>query len=145
MAEEKNLSRRKFIQLFSKLALGLAGILGLGGLVRYFSFRPDPDSPTSFDLGNASEIPSESKIFRPDIPAVIYNHGGEFSAFSLSCTHLGCLVEEDGENFTCPCHGSMFDSNGLVLKGPAENNLQSLQVELNEDGSLTLFTKGAGK
>jgi len=145
MAEGKNLPRRKFIQLSTKLALGLAGILGLGGLIRYFSFRPDPGSPASFDLGNAAEIPSGSKIIRLDIPAVIYNHGGEYSAFSLSCTHLGCLVEEDGENFTCPCHGSKFDSNGLVLKGPAEKNLQSLQVELNEDSSLTLFAKGAGK
>ena len=145
MTEEKSLPRRKFIQLSTKLALGFAGLLGLGGLIRYFSFRPDPDSPASFDLGNAADIPPASKIIRPDIPAVIYNSGGEYSAFSLSCTHLGCLVEEDGEDFSCPCHGSKFDSTGRVLAGPAEKKLPSLQVKLNEDGSLTLFTKGAGK
>ena len=40
MTEEITFPRRKFLQLSAKLALGLAGILGLGGLVRYFSHEP---------------------------------------------------------------------------------------------------------
>jgi Rieske Fe-S protein len=144
MEEEKKLPRRNFIQLITSLLLGLAGLLGLGGLVRFFSFRPDPGSPTVYDLGDAADYPPGSKIIRPDIPAVIYNRGGEFSAYSLSCTHLGCLLEEDGNSFSCPCHGSRFDQNGSVLNGPAAENLLPLRIENNDDNTLTLYTKGAG-
>jgi cytochrome b6-f complex iron-sulfur subunit len=41
------------------------------------------------------------------------------------CTHLGCTVPwVDAENrFHCPCHGSIFDSQGLVTAGPAPRPL----------------------
>jgi Rieske Fe-S protein len=144
MKEEKKLPRRNFIRLITRLLLTLAGLLGLGGLVRFFSFRPDPGSPTVFDLGHAADFSPGSKIIRLDIPAVIYNRGGEFFAYSLSCTHLGCLLEENGDNFSCPCHGSRFDQTGKVLNGPAVENMLPLRIEINDDNTLTLYTKGAG-
>ena len=145
MVKENTLPRRNFIRICTRITLYLAGVLGLGGVVRYFSFRPDPGPPTSFDLGNARDFPPGSRIFRPDIPAVVLNRGGKFSAFSLSCTHLGCALKETGDGFSCPCHGSQFDAEGIVLKGPAEENLRQLRVELDKDQSLMLFTKGAEK
>ena len=41
------------------------------------------------------------------------------------CTHLGCTVPwVDAENrFHCPCHGSIFDGQGLVTAGPAPRPL----------------------
>src|SRR5690348_9019967 len=34
---------------------------------------------------------------------------GEFVAFAVNCTHLGCPVRwlEDAELFMCPCHGGV--------------------------------------
>jgi Rieske Fe-S protein len=52
---------------------------------------------------------------------------GSFVAFSMSCTHEGCLTSiTGGQRFDCPCHGSRFDANGAVLVGPAEQPLASL-------------------
>jgi Rieske Fe-S protein len=47
-------------------------------------------------------------------------------AFSRKCTHLGCAVGElkDGVA-SCPCHGSQYDTNGKVVKGPAPNSLKA--------------------
>jgi Rieske Fe-S protein len=54
----------------------------------------------------------------------------------MKCTHLGCTVEKPGDSFECPCHGSRFDENGKLMRGPATRDLPALQVDENEDGNL---------
>ncbi len=51
---------------------------------------------------------------------------GEVHAVSPVCTHMGCLVDWNGAERTwdCPCHGSRFDPNGRVLRGPAKKDLK---------------------
>ena len=41
------------------------------------------------------------------------------------CTHLGCTVEwQSGQSrFVCPCHGSQYDAQGRVVRGPARRSL----------------------
>lgn len=138
------LARRDFLKLAANSLLGAAGALGLGGLACYFSFRPDPGPgpPRVFDLGQAAAYPEGSRTLRADIPAVIYNRGGEFNAYSLTCTHLGCTLEADGQEFACPCHGSRFDQYGRVLAGPAQTPLRRLRVEALEAGRLILHIDG---
>ena len=145
MTEEITFPRRVFLRLSAKISLGLAGILGLGGLVRYLSHEPAGKSPSNYDLGLAVDFPTKGNLIRLDIPAVIYKTKDGFNAYSMVCTHLGCTVEEDGENFSCPCHGSQFDHNGCVLKGPATERLPSLEVGISENGRLILETGGMDK
>ena len=128
------LSRRKFIDLL----LWLAGLLGLGGLLRYFSYKPLADQSSRFELGAVGNFPPGSRTVRIEIPAVIYNQDGEISAYRLVCTHLGCRVAESGSDLKCPCHGSVFDHNGKVIKGPAKKPLQALEVEISPEGQLIL-------
>jgi cytochrome b6-f complex iron-sulfur subunit len=135
------LSRRDFIKLFTNALFGLGGLLGLGGLVRYFSYYP-PETPVEFDLGNISSFPVGSRTVRSDIPAVIFNKDGQIVAKSLVCSHLGCTVTESATGFDCPCHGSRYDENGSVLAGPAQKPLTNLRVEILKDGTLKIHTKG---
>ena len=140
MSEKKTLSRRDFIKYATNTLLGLGGVLGLNGLVRFFSYEPDPGPPGEYDLGPVSDYPPDSRTVRLDIPAVIYNRDGKFAAYSLTCTHLGCMVEEDQQGgFTCPCHQSQFDADGSVLRGPAKEPLPELRVAVLEDGTLHLY------
>lgn len=67
---------------------------------------------------------------------------GAFAALSPICTHRGCTVEPDGTGFTCPCHGSEYDRRGLVLKGPAERNLQQFPATVRE-GELVIDVRSA--
>ncbi|MGH7679913.1 MAG: ubiquinol-cytochrome c reductase iron-sulfur subunit [Gemmatimonadaceae bacterium] len=53
---------------------------------------------------------------------------GEFRAVSPICTHRGCTVDVQGERLVCPCHGSTYDREGRVLRGPAERALASYTV-----------------
>ena len=45
----------------------------------------------------------------------------EFVALSTQCTHEGCPVKPPvGGIITCPCHGSQYDLEGKVRRGPAQ-------------------------
>lgn len=37
------------------------------------------------------------------------------------CTHLGCVVPWNAaeKKFICPCHGSQYNNQGRVVRGPA--------------------------
>lgn len=63
-----------------------------------------------------------------------------FDAFSMACTHEGCLTEiTNGEQFDCPCHFSRFASDGSVLRGPARQPLQKLTTSFDPGtGILTI-------
>lgn len=40
------------------------------------------------------------------------------------CTHLGCVPMRKRDGWLCPCHGSVYDDSGRVLRGPAPKNLE---------------------
>src|SRR5450759_5197047 len=133
------ISRRDFLKLASSAILTASGLLGLGGLLRFLDTQTDAVPPTDFDLGPASNYASGSRTLRPEIPAVVFRTTGGFTAMSLVCTHLGCTVESKPEGFTCPCHGSRFDLQGKVLRGPAGKPLNSLRTGITSDGKLHVY------
>jgi Rieske Fe-S protein len=50
-------------------------------------------------------------------------------AFSAICTHLGCTVAPAGNQYHCPCHGSVYDAfTGSVISGPAPRPLAKIAV-----------------
>jgi cytochrome b6-f complex iron-sulfur subunit len=135
-----NVSRRDFLKLTRNGLIWLSAVLGLGGLVRFLDYEPNPAPKTEFDLGSATNYPPGSRTLLANVPAMLIHTEGGFSAFSLTCTHLGCIVEQDKNEFICPCHGSHFDLNGKLLHGPAAKPLASLRIERTEDGKLILRT-----
>jgi len=134
------ISRRDFLKLARDGFLYLSGALTLGGLLRFLDYDPNPAPTTEFDLGPALNYPLNSRTLLSAPQAVLLHTENGFSALSLICTHLGCTVEQKTDGFTCPCHGSRFGSNGTVTNGPAEKPLQSLRVEVTDEGNLKLFT-----
>lgn len=58
------------------------------------------------------------------------------------CTHLGCVVPWNGsENkFICPCHGSQYNEEGKVVRGPAPLSLALAHANVTEDDKL-LFSE----
>lgn len=51
-------------------------------------------------------------------------------AFSAICPHMGCVLQWNGDehSFDCPCHGSRFTCQGVVVNGPAKADLTRIQL-----------------
>lgn len=94
-------------------------------------------------LPKAAVLASPSKKFRVTLPETlgvgdafvplgrnvsVYRDAEGVHAVSLICTHLGCIVKPTVEGFECPCHGSRYDREGSVTKGPAPRALSWLKV-----------------
>lgn len=60
------------------------------------------------------------------------------------CTHLGCVVpwNANENKFMCPCHGSQYNSEGKVVRGPAPLSLALANATVTDDKvSLTKWTE----
>jgi Rieske Fe-S protein len=55
---------------------------------------------------------------------------GVFKGFVARCTHAGCALAVKNGGIECPCHGSKFELDGAVLRGPAVEPLAARQVRL---------------
>jgi Rieske Fe-S protein len=55
---------------------------------------------------------------------------GKLQVLGATCSHLGCQVRPGGAFLVCPCHGSTFDLNGEVVRGPAQKPLNRYPVVL---------------
>ncbi len=114
-------SRRRFLT-----AIALLG--GLGALWRFLVPGRKVRRQTLLEVQKNTIPLRGALVFKRSRVAVIRGEDDVY-ALSLVCTHLGCTVNVTAENLICPCHGSVFDRAGNVIKGPAERPLPRLTVE----------------
>jgi cytochrome b6-f complex iron-sulfur subunit len=133
----EEMSRRRILQA----SLGLVGLLGLGAVVKFLGYQPAPVNPTRFTLKTPPDYAVGSATALPEAKAWLFRDKAGLYAISSICTHLGCVVNYSSEQFECPCHGSRFNAAGYVLKGPAKQPLNYLELTLSPEGTVVLDTK----
>lgn len=86
--------------------------------------HPDAGGEGSVGRGEGRVVEIDGKRV-----AIHRTNAGEVLKVSAVCTHMGCLVRWNGAERTwdCPCHGSRFAPDGLVLGGPAEAALEKIE------------------
>ncbi len=147
-----DLSRRQFMNL---LTFGSVTGVALGALypvVKYFippSAGGTGGGVTAKDaLGNdisvsnflATHTPGDRVLaqgLKGDPTYIIVNEDRSLANFGLNavCTHLGCVVPWNAsENkFICPCHGSQYNNEGKVVRGPAPLSLALVHAAVTDD------------
>jgi len=66
---------------------------------------------------------------------IVVNQNETTTVLSSHCTHLGCkIMKVENGRLKCPCHGSEYDLEGKVKKGPAYKNLEILKAKISSDG-----------
>ena len=66
---------------------------------------------------------------------IVRGDGDAIMAVSQRCPHRGCSVawKTEAQGFVCPCHGSAFERDGALRKGPAKEGLRSYGARLDGD------------
>jgi glycine/D-amino acid oxidase-like deaminating enzyme/nitrite reductase/ring-hydroxylating ferredoxin subunit len=84
--------------------------------------------------GFADLAPGESKVIRMDDQRVGIHKddNGAVHAVSATCSHLGCTVAWNSaeKSWDCPCHGARYSIDGKVLNGPADRDLEYINLEI---------------
>ena len=128
-----SMNRREFLRSLPVLPSGV--LLGVSALVLSACGGMPYLAPRG--SGNrlvvaAAHVPEAGVLpQRPGMEHPVFLHGteqGEYTALLVRCTHQGCQPDPVGDRFICPCHGSEFDLEGAVLRGPAERPLPRFRV-----------------
>jgi len=123
-------SRRRFLVAVAFLA---AGFFALARFLKPMTRRKKPLLTVAKD-----DIPNNGALAYKEARVAIIRESDKISAVSLVCTHLGCTVSATAGELVCPCHGSSFDWQGNVLKGPANRPLPQYKVE-ERDGRIAVL------
>lgn len=151
-----DIPKRNLLNLVTYGALGL-NVLTLGGPYAYSFFPKLPPA----GAGTVAKDKAGNDIYadkwlathkandktlveglKGDVYYLLVKEGDQLESFSLNavCTHLGCVVPwNSAENkFKCPCHGSQYNTQGKVIRGPAPLSLALAETNINENGSIGL-------
>ena len=158
-ADQPRGNRRRFVQAASiaaaAAAVGAAAdqVLVRGGAGGGSGAAPTAESdrtlrPNSGEWRSvvASKDLPEGGVQPFDLGAVVgfvQRSGGQLSAVSGVCTHLGCRLTLDASNrqLNCPCHRAAFAVSGAVLYHQLSIALPSLPQVLvrDSDGAVQVF------
>eukprot|EP00403_Amphidinium_massartii_P034342 CAMPEP_0178433030 /NCGR_PEP_ID=MMETSP0689_2-20121128/32695_1 /TAXON_ID=160604 /ORGANISM="Amphidinium massartii, Strain CS-259" /LENGTH=235 /DNA_ID=CAMNT_0020055045 /DNA_START=71 /DNA_END=778 /DNA_ORIENTATION=+ len=151
-----DMQRRTLMNLVCVAATAIPVVV-LGGGYLYFFYPPIPaDTGAGVDVGdingNAIKLTDWMKTHKTNDRELVQglkgapfylvttDTGVKDFAIGATCTHLGCVVpwQKSVNKFCCPCHGSQYDENGMVVRGPAPLSLPLAHCAVAETGNIAL-------
>ena len=121
--------------------LVVVGNKGMAGARRVLGSVPNTVSHAAgCDVLIVHTVGRSPRDLKPGEGAIVDDKGRKLAAYrdstghlvtlSRRCTHLGCSVQWNAqlETWDCPCHGSRFAATGKVVNGPAQRDLERIQV-----------------
>lgn len=133
------MDRRTFLTGMSRGWLGTMLLGWITACTRSFQRVGSPPRADGFQMvGSLSDLEADSGRLEAQLSStslvVLRSSSGptELVALSTTCPHAGCKVNWQGANdqFVCPCHGSRFDAEGKVVRGPAVKPLSQYPVKV---------------
>jgi Rieske Fe-S protein len=139
-----NYNRRDFVKAFAGFAAVIGGAV-LAGSVKLPASQQSTTQTSQSSLPNGAIADSNQlKVGSPvyfEYPSgypniLLKNSDGTLTALSMLCTHVCCECSYDSSvgQIYCPCHGSLFDATGRVLRGPARTPLPSIELTVDSAG-----------
>lgn len=123
--------------IWSTAAACIAAVIGACRLPMPSVF---PESNSRVKIGPPDAFAPGTATHVAHLNAWVFRDDDGLYAISSVCTHLGCIASRDGTSgrFSCPCHGSVFGSDGGIRSGPAPSGLIWLALSIAPDGQVVL-------
>jgi cytochrome b6-f complex iron-sulfur subunit len=150
--ERPDLSRRQLLNLLTFGAVSGVAIGVLYPVARFFTpprsragaggvlARDELGRPISASGWLTEHAPGERNLvqgLKGDPTYLIVEGEDAIGSYGINaiCTHLGCVVPWNpaAGKFICPCHGSQYDAEGTVVRGPAPLSLALAHVQVEND------------
>ena len=132
----KAVNRRELLML----AGAATGLSVLGGAVSGCGNPTGTPRTGPVTAGNIAALTVGSLLVMTNL--VVARDANGVYAMSAVCTHAGCLLDDSADKIStglnCACHGSTFDGDGNVTRGPARSPLQHYAVTIAADGTITV-------
>ena len=92
-------------------------------------------------VGSLSELDASGRLLNENaaVGSVLVirnpNNSDALLAVNPICPHAQCTVswQADKTRFSCPCHGSEFEADGTVARGPARESLGVYDAKVEGD------------
>jgi cytochrome b6-f complex iron-sulfur subunit len=140
--------RRDFLGLAALGSMAAAIGLSVLGMLKLPKAAVSASPAKKFSISLPDTLQEGEAFIPPGRNVAVFRDAEGVFAISTVCTHLGCIVKASANGFDCPCHGSGFEKNGAVRKGPAPKPLPSLKVvaicntiSIDEDSKVKTGTK----
>ncbi len=133
---EEPVKRRNFLSLAALGSFVGAWGAALIGALRLPIPSVYPEASPRFRIGRPDLYPPGSATRIPGRNVWVFRDKKGFYVISAVCTHLGCIVDRSKDQFVCPCHGTLFDTQGNLVSGPAPGPLPWLEIGLDPSGDL---------
>lgn len=127
--EPELMPRRDFLGLAAWWSAGAALLFAFLGSMRLPKAAVLPSPSKKFRVRLPASLDSGQAFVPPGRSVAIFKESAGIYAVSTVCTHLGCIVKATEKGFDCPCHGSKFNKDGSVVRGPAPKGLPWLEVK----------------
>jgi Rieske Fe-S protein len=134
-------SRRQFLKVLAATA-AVPAVIACTGCSGGSGGFGAPESFGTVAAGAVSALSVGSLKIVTGQPVCIGRDSSGVYAMTLTCTHAGCDMASDGTvsstGLFCNCHGSGFDVNGNVTRGPADSPLQHYAVTADSSENLSI-------
>ncbi|MCJ2081102.1 ubiquinol-cytochrome c reductase iron-sulfur subunit [Methylobacterium sp. J-090] len=100
---------------------------------------------TEKEIKEAAAVPMKDLIDPQTDAARVKDGHAKWLVVYGNCTHLGCVpIGHQGqyEGWSCPCHGSLYDTSGRVRRGPAPSNLPVPPYAFETDAKIRIGEEG---
>ena len=144
-------TRREFMVLGTGVGMGLIGAMlsipAIGFVlsplfakrrVAWVTIGAIDSIPVDTPTVRLASMPSDQGFPTPPSNRVVYivrKDDGSVLTLSNICTHMQCDVHWDAQTnqFLCPCHGGLYDMNGVNVGGPPPQPLAQWVHRVNID------------